>query len=351
MGLVAQPLSFAPGQEIFREGDAGDGMCVVSEGAVEISVLVGQNVRHVFSLIEPGEFFGEMAVLEDKPRSVSAVALKPTQIYFIPRAEVLKLVDHFPGLALALAREISSRLREFDQQYLREVLQAERLSVVGRFARSIVHDLKNPLNVIGLTAEIAGMDHTTPEMRQQAVVDIRQQVERISDMISEILDFTQGTPTDLVLSATNYAGFMQQVLDELRREAALKSVAVELENAPPPVSLVFNPKRIRRVFQNLVHNAVEAMPSGGKILLRFSQKTSEVVTELEDTGAGVAPEIAGQLFQPFATYGKVHGTGLGLSICKRIIEDHHGWIATRNAPGRGAIFSFGLPLTPATVGK
>ncbi len=351
MGLVAQPLSFAPGQEIFREGDAGDGMCVVSEGAVEISVLVGQNVRHVFSLIEPGEFFGEMAVLEDKPRSASAVALKPTQIYFIPRAEVLKLVDHFPGLALALAREISSRLREFDQQYLREVLQAERLSVVGRFARSIVHDLKNPLNVIGLTAEIAGMDHTTPEMRQQAVVDIRQQVERISDMISEILDFTQGTPTDLVLSATNYAGFMQQVLDELRREAALKSVAVELENAPPPVSLVFNPKRIRRVFQNLVHNAVEAMPSGGKILLRFSQKTSEGVTELEDTGAGVAPEIAGQLFQPFATYGKVHGTGLGLSICKRIIEDHHGWIATRNAPGRGAIFSFGLPLTPATVGK
>jgi signal transduction histidine kinase len=69
------------------------------------------------------------------------------------------------------------------------------------------------------------------------------------------------------------------------------------------------------------------------------------VTEIEDTGPGIAPEIAGQLFEAFATHGKAHGTGLGLSICKRIIEDHRGWISARNESGRGAVFSFGLPLT------
>jgi signal transduction histidine kinase len=64
------------------------------------------------------------------------------------------------------------------------------------------------------------------------------------------------------------------------------------------------------------------MPGGGKILLRFRHDEKEVVTEAEDTGPGIAPEIADRLFQPFATHGKSHGTGLGLSICKKIVGDH-----------------------------
>jgi two-component system sensor kinase FixL len=86
------------------------------------------------------------------------------------------------------------------------------------------------------------------------------------------------------------------------------------------------------------------MSNGGKIILRVRRTPTEVVTEIEDSGPGIAPEIAGQLFEPFATHGKAHGTGLGLSICKRIIEDHKGWISAGNGVGRGAMFSFGLPL-------
>ena len=86
------------------------------------------------------------------------------------------------------------------------------------------------------------------------------------------------------------------------------------------------------------------MSEGGKISVRVLPNEKEVVTEIEDAGPGIAPEIADRLFEAFATHGKAHGTGLGLSICKRIIEDHDGWIAARNEPGRGAVFSFGLPL-------
>jgi signal transduction histidine kinase len=125
---------------------------------------------------------------------------------------------------------------------------------------------------------------------------------------------------------------------------ALKSASLELEGPPPSVRLRLDPKRLNRVFYNLIHNATDAMPRGGKIILRFRPGQTEMVTEIEDTGPGIAPAIAAQLFEPFATHGKAHGTGLGLSICKRIIEDHRGWIAARNEPGRGAVFSFGLPL-------
>ena len=342
---AAREQTFGPHQEIFKEGDEGNGVYVVKDGVVEISARMGQNVRQVFSQVLPGELFGEMAVIEDKPRSATASAKEETVVYFIPRKEMLALIEHSPTLALALLREISRRLREFDRQYLREVLQAERLTVIGRFARSIVHDLKNPLNIIGLTAEVAGMSQSTPETRRQAVTNIRQQVDRISDMIGEILDFTQGVSANLVLPPMDYSVFVQEVVAELQSEAALRSVAVEFQNPPPAQYLIINPKRLRRVFQNIVHNATEAMAGGGRIMLRFQTSPKEVITEIEDTGPGIPPEMDGQLFEAFATFGKVHGTGLGLSICKRIIEDHHGWIKSRSEPGRGAIFAFGLPVS------
>ncbi len=342
--------SFRPGQEVFREGMVGDGIYVVKEGSVEISVMVG-TARHVFAEVGPGDFFGEMAVLEEKGRSASAVARLESVLYFIPHMEILKMVQGSPTLAMTLLREISRRLREFNGQYLNEVLQAERLALIGRFARSIIHDLKNPLNVIGLTAEMAGMQELELPLRQKAVVTIRQQVERISEMVNEILEFTQGTQTQLVLPPMDYAGFIAQAVDEIRAELALKNVQLELLNKPPSASVALNPKRLRRVFQNLARNSVEAMSAGGRVLWRFEASPSEIITEVEDTGPGIAPEIAGQLFQAFATYGKTHGTGLGLSICKRIVEDHKGWITTRQEPGHGAIFRFGLPraLQPQAV--
>ncbi len=339
---ISREQVFEAGQEIFKEGDAGDGIYIVREGLVEISGLIGQNARHVFSQIEAGDVFGEMAVIEDKPRSACAVAREKTIVSFLPRAEMLQLVESTPALAVALLREICGRLREFDRQYLGEVVQAERLAVVGRFARTIIHDLKNPLNVIGLLAEVAELARATPEQRQNAVRGIRQQLERVNEMVAEILEFTQGPCASLV-SPVNYRAFVRQVLEELRPEAVLRSAVLELENEPPQLMVPLNPKRLRRVFFNLAGNAADAMPLGGKIRLRFQAKPAEVITEIQDSGPGIAPEIAGRLFEPFASYGKNHGTGLGLSICKRILEDHHGWITARNAPAQGAIFAFGLP--------
>ncbi len=341
---MATEQQFSAGSEIFKEGDRGEGVYVIKDGAVEISGLISPTVRHVFSQVGPGELFGEMAVLDEKPRSACAIAKRPTSVYFIPRAGMQALVERSPTLAMALLREISHRLREFNRQHMREVLQSERLAIIGRFSRSIVHDLKNPLNIISITAEMAEMDQATPEQRLRAKARIQRQVERISDLIEEILDFTQGGHTDFVAAPTDYVAFVQQLTEEMKPEVSLRSVELELHTPPAGLQLLLDPKRLRRVFENLIHNATDAMSEGGKILLRVAPNAKEVVTEIEDTGPGIAPEIADQLFEAFATHGKAHGTGLGLSICKRIIEDHHGWIAARNEPGRGAVFSFGLPL-------
>jgi signal transduction histidine kinase len=338
-------LTFAAGQQIFSQGDPGDGIYFVKEGSVQISTTVSTGDSKVLTKIGPDDLFGEMAVLDNDPRSASATAEQPTTVYFISRPELLKLLERMPRLASALVREISRRLRTFNDQYVREVFEAERLQLVGRFANSIVHDLKNPLNIIGISADMACMPSSTLESRQVAKVRIRKQVDRISNMVSELLEFAHGSHTNFVLAQMTYKSFLEPLIEEIQQEVALKSVKIEYVNPVPSNLVRINPQRLSRVFHNLIGNAADAISGGGIIKLRFSQTPQEIVTELEDSGKGIAPQVLDRLFQAFATFGKANGTGLGLSICKKIVQDHKGRIQARNVPNGGAIFSFTLPLS------
>ena len=343
---IAVEHTFLAGQQIFKEGDSGDGIYIVKEGTVEISVAMNQNVRRTFAKLGPGEMFGEMAVLELKPRSASAIAATQTEVYFIPREELLLMLGDSPALSLELLRDISQRLRDFNRRYIDETIQAERLAVIGRFARSIIHDLKNPLSIISMSAELIALQPTKPEARENAQLRIRKQVERIGDLIGDILDFTNGSKARTLVGDTHFAAFVQSVLEEIRPDAEMRRVSIEAQ-PPPSLAIPIDPKRVRRVFHNLIQNATDAMPGGGKIFVRFTTEKNELITEIEDSGSGIASEIASSLFEAFATFGKEHGTGLGLSICKKIVEDHGGRIWVRNEPGRGAIFAFALPLERA----
>ena len=340
---VSRESSFSAGQSIFKEGDPADGMYIVKTGQVQISALLETGERQILSQVSPGDVFGEMAVLDNQPRSASASAERDSSVYFVPRDELVTLFQDFPDLAMNMVQEISGRLREFNRQYIRKVLQAERMALVGRFASSIVHDLKNPLTIIRIAADQAGDEPATLQTRKLAQRRIGQQVERITNLVNDILEFTRGTPATLPVIPMDYAAFVKSVMEEFQPEVALKSITIEFENQPPSVKLPLNPKRLSRVFYNLVHNAVDAMPGGGRIKLRFAATETEIVTELEDTGPGIAPEIGEHLFEAFATYGKSKGTGLGLSISQRIIAEHLGKISARTEAGRGAIFSFSLP--------
>lgn len=333
---------FAPGQEIFREGTPADGVYFVKSGLVEISADKGE--RRVLSRLGPGEIFGEMAVIEHRPRSATASAPVATEVFFLPRGEILTFIERSPSLAFALLRQISHRLRDFNQLHVQELVQAESLAVIGRFAQGIVHDLKNPLSIISLSSEMFDMPGVSPELRAKAQLRIRKQVERISDMVSDILIFTQGARKDTDLKPGDYRSFVLDLVGDLRAEAELKDAKIEMDSVPPAVPVRFDPRRLSRVFFNLVHNATDVMLNGGTIFLRFLYNDSEITTEVEDTGPGISSEVADKLFQPFATHGKLHGTGLGLSICKKIVEDHGGTITVRGETGRGAIFSFTLPL-------
>jgi signal transduction histidine kinase len=339
---------FRAGDTIFTAGDAGDGFYLVESGLVEIVAVAGDHESRSIATIGPGDYFGEMAVVDHAPRSATARAAGDTKTYFLDRELLLNLLAGRPELALDLVREFSNqssnRLRAMNQKYLDDVIQAERLAIVGRFAGTIVHDFKNPLQVIGLAAELACGDHTPPPLRLKAQSRIILQIERMTNMLHELIEFTKPTGQRPRLTAVGFPRYMNPLAEEIRTEIAERGVKLELGNPPPEVEVLIQPQRLSRLFYNLLNNAVDEMPDGGKIFLRFAVESGAVRVEIEDTGRGIAPEIAESLFQPFATHGKAHGTGLGLTICKRIVEDHGGKIWVRSEPGKGATFLFTLPL-------
>jgi len=340
---TAEIRSYAQGEVIFSQGDRGDGFFYVEEGEVEISAQISDADRRVFARVGPGEIFGEMAVLDDGPRSATATAAAPTRVYFIGREELFRILQDNPEAMIRLLRFFSHRIRTTNQKYIDEVIQAEKLLVIGRFARNIVHDFKNPLNVIGLAVEMATADWARGKGVEASLERIERQTRRMTNMLNELLEFSRGDAQGLVPQRLNYPDYVRELLQDIKPDLAEKKIEVILDCRSPEIAVNIDPQRISHLFYNLINNAADEMRQGGSITITITRNDEAVTTQVEDTGPGIAPEIASKLFQPFATHGKAHGTGLGLSICEKIVKDHGGRIWADPEFTGGARFVFTLP--------
>lgn len=331
------------GEVIFEEGDPGDGLYVILEGAVRITAHVSQTNKHSLRECTEGDFFGEMAIINNAPRSASASAMQDSRLMFVSRHQMIHLMEQSPPLVFALLHSFSHRMRETNSHFVQEMIESERLSLMGRFARSIVHDLKNPLSVIALAADAAASGRASPELRDKAKKRIHQQVERLTHMLNELLRVSEGS-TQHALEPAGFDIYFAELIEQTRDELENKKVTLEVQTPVPAAVLPLNTRRLDHVFFNLFNNAADFMPDGGRIMVRFEDTPREIHVEVEDTGPGFKPGIVGKLFTPFFTDGKPSGTGLGLSICKNIVEDHGGRIWARESAGRGGIFCFTLPV-------
>jgi signal transduction histidine kinase len=222
-----------------------------------------------------------------------------------------------------------------------EMVNNERLSAVGRMAATIVHDIRNPMATMRLYAGIMKKRSESPQASQMAEEMIHQ-VDRLSAMSQEIMEFSQGTSTT-ALSRTRLRPALEEILTFMETDLAARKLAL-VRNFAYDGDALIDTGKIARVIANLVGNAADATPQGGTITIQTLQAGENVIIEIGDTGTGMSDEVRQHLFEPFFTVGKKHGTGLGLSIVKRIIDDHRGCIEVISSPGQGSTFRILLPL-------
>jgi signal transduction histidine kinase len=214
----------------------------------------------------------------------------------------------------------------------------DRLAALGQLAAVIVHEVKNPLGIIKVSAgalKRRAQDHDAAELASC----IEDEVDRIDATVRRLLDLAR--PQKPRLEPCDLRGVIRETLERLAPDLQRSGILVEADLAAPG-RVEADGEELRRALLNLLLNAREAMPQGGRLSVRLREATAAVEIEIEDTGHGMDEATRSQLFRPFFTT-RHGGTGLGLALVKRVIEDHRGAIRVESQPGQGARFTLTLP--------
>jgi signal transduction histidine kinase len=257
----------------------------------------------------------------------------------VPRtgeSELDRIIDALNDAAQRLAQAH----QEAEQMAVR-VARAERLAGLGRVAAGVAHEIRNPIAAARLQGEnaLAGDDNR----RRQAITDMLGQIDRLDAHVAELLAMTQRvTPAPV---RVDLGVFLADQVARHKETACAKRLTVSVRDATGTAS--FDPAVIGRVLDNLLSNAIRHAPAGGAVTLAVERNPGLLTLTVEDTGAGVPPDMQDHLFEPFAT-GRADGTGLGLAIARELADAHDARLALRpSAPGCGAEFSLILPQDDA----
>jgi two-component system sensor histidine kinase HydH len=230
---------------------------------------------------------------------------------------------------------------ERQQQHQREMLRAEQLSAVGQLAASVAHEVRNPLTAVKMLVEVALRSENRKPLTLDDLRVIHREVARLEQTVQGLLDFAR--PPAPQRSTCDLRSLVTDALELVRARARQQRVEIVTTLPDVAVSGDVDRAQFRTVLVNLLLNALDAMPQTGRLEVRLDESpASGVILTVADTGAGIAPELAGRLFTPFVST-KPTGTGLGLSISRRIVEEHGGQLTADNRSEGGACFTIELP--------
>jgi two-component system nitrogen regulation sensor histidine kinase NtrY len=251
-----------------------------------------------------------------------------------------------------LARAFNQMTRQLSEQR-EHLIQAERVAAWRELARRLAHELKNPLFPLQTTVEnLQRAKSNSPEQFEEVFREstgiLLAEIENLEKIIGRFSDFAKMPQPEL--AAVNLNEVVRGVVKLF--EAQFSAVGrppitpeFHLAEDLPPIQA--DAALLHRALENLILNAMDAMPAGGVLMLRTTLDKGEVHLEVSDTGSGLTPEECGRLFTPYYTT-KQHGTGLGLAVVQSVISDHGGRISVESEMGIGTSFHIYLPLKPGT---
>lgn len=224
-----------------------------------------------------------------------------------------------------------------------DLVTASKLAFVGELAAGMAHEIRTPLGILRSSAQMLGRAATGSAARRDELVEmIIGEVDRLDRVVTGLTDLAR--PRELALQPTRLSEVLDRVVDFVERQAAERGIEVRRDLSPDVDAAWCDPDEIHQVALNLVMNAVQMMPTGGRLVVRLLPRRGDTVGfEVEDTGPGLSPERQRQIFTPFVSF-REGGTGLGLALAQRTVVSHGGSISVRSVEGRGAVFRVELPV-------
>lgn len=245
-----------------------------------------------------------------------------------------------------LSHEVSRLHLQLDEKN-RELARKERLAALGEMAAGVAHEIRNPLAGIQLFASLLNRDLADRPKLRELAGKISNGVRSLDSIVTAILAFA--APDEAKFASVDLRGVLADVLELVAPKKQDFQASIHVEPSEFKIGVHGNASQLQRALLNLVFNALEAAGTGGQVWLGcVGDGNGTVRVTVADDGAGVPPELAQRVFDPFFT-DKDTGTGLGLAIVHRIAEDHQGGISVAERVGGGAVFA--LTLRSARIGE
>jgi signal transduction histidine kinase len=365
------PRVCVTGELICQEGEPGDALFLIRAG--HAAIFKGSaDAPIVLTCRGAGEFVGEMAILEDLPRSASVVALEEVQLIKMTRDDFQRLLSDSTKLDIGMLRKLSSRLREADDLITtttharrtlhtqvselaaenQELLDLQRLR--EQTTDLVVHDLRNPLHSI--SGAVGMLQMVLPEAILQENHELFELINntcaRMQRLVDSLLDISrmEAGETELALEPAHLPQLIQSAVIRVSPVLQSRGIASQVFMPAHLPRLLIDIDKIDRVLINLLDNAIKFTPSGGLISVKAEAQGAHIAVSINDSGCGIPPEQRDQIFERFARGSNgsstlVRGFGLGLTFCRLAIEAHRGkiWIEDGDG-GVGCKSIFTLPL-------
>jgi two-component system, NtrC family, sensor kinase len=268
---------------------------------------------------------------------------------YTPITPVKRYRDEFTDLAVA----INQMIRELENREA-VLIQSHKLRAIGTLTAGVAHELNNPLNNITLTAHMLLEDYemSSDKERKEMIRDVIAEARRSKDIISNLLDFARESGSQL--EPLDLAQLLKETVTLAQNQIKLSGIRLELHAVGKLPRIHGDSQQLKQVFLNLILNAADASPKGGRIQLMVlpADEPNYLAVKVIDFGAGIPAHVLGSIFDPFfTTKAKGKGTGLGLSVSQGIVGKHGGRIMVSSAEGKGSTFTVTLPVTtiPAEI--
>jgi PAS domain S-box-containing protein len=254
-------------------------------------------------------------------------------------------------LIVADLTELKHQTALLEEERLRseeKIRENQRLAVMGATAAVLTHEIANPLNGISITVQVMQRHLLEQSARSgeddflsSNLADLKLEIDRLGALLNDFRSLARRPR--LHVAPIDLGALVDEVLKMLSSEAESSGVEVAQEIPPDLPVLHADSERLKQVFLNLFKNAIEAMPSGGKLTVSALAQERDIIMNIADTGSGIPEGV--DIFQPFMTT-KAHGTGVGMAVVRELLSAHGGTISYKSKRGQGTMFEIKLPLSP-----
>jgi len=361
--------SFASGDIVCQEGSVEYCFYIILRGEVRVTKQINPEELRLLNHLYAGDFFGEMALIHDTPRTATVTAVLPTEVLEINKTAFDQALQRSSSIAIAMIREVSRRLRDNDEMAISDLqIKAAELSQTyqqlaeqelarRQFLTTIAHELRTPLTAAGGFLQMAQQTLVTKNrqvdktMLVASLSTVSENLQRIVTLVNDILFLQE---MDLIFAEfrpVNVSQLVVSVVEQFRPKAEQNGIRLNLD-IPHIPEIPGDHKSLERALAAILDNAIKFSPDGGDVYIHVLHTEEEVRISVQDNGVGIPKEVLPHVFERFfhtdTIAGRLFGgIGLGLSIAREVVQQHGGKITVESYPpdsseGRGSTFTIHL---------